>query len=56
MPKEYTVKYFGVNGRGSAICMMLAKAGADWEKVTLTGEEWGALKPTLPAGSGLPLV
>ena len=53
---EYTLRYFGIHGRGSAMCIMLAKAGADWEKVTMTGETWGALKPTLPTGTGLPLI
>lgn len=53
---EYTLRYFNMHGRGSAMCHMLAKAGADWEKVGLSGDEWKALKPTLPAGTGMPLV
>jgi hypothetical protein len=46
---DYTVKYFGINGRASTLCFMLAHAGADWEKVSIEQGEWPALKPTLGA-------
>jgi glutathione S-transferase len=44
---EYKVTYFGSHGRASAICLLLAKAGADWEKSSPTPAEWKELKPTL---------
>ena len=42
---EYKLTYFGLHGRASAMCLMLSHAKADWELVTVNGEQWGVLKP-----------
>jgi glutathione S-transferase len=53
-PKDYTLTYFGFNGRASAMCFMLQKAKASWEKKAITFPEWGELKKK--QGGGLPVV
>jgi hypothetical protein len=52
--KEYVVTYFGFHGRASAMCFMLQRANANWEKKALTFPEWGELKKK--QGGGLPVV
>ena len=52
--KEYTVMHFGVHGKGSVMCFILAKANASWEKKTLTFDEWKVLKQKL--GGNVPKV
>jgi hypothetical protein len=52
--KDYTLTYFGFHGRGSAMCFMMSRANANWEKKALTFPEWGALKAK--QGGGLPVI
>jgi len=52
--KDFTVTYFEFHGRASAMCMMLEKAGASWEKNALTFPQWGEMKKK--QGGGLPVV
>ena len=47
---EYKFYYFGLHARGEPIRMLLAHAGADWEDVRVTFEEWPQLKPSMPNG------
>ena len=45
---EYKVYYFELYGRAEHIRMMLAHAGADWEDVVMTGDDWKAFKEKSP--------
>ena len=48
---SYKLVYFNGRGRGELARYIFAQAGVEYEDQRLTGEEFGKLKPSLPAGS-----
>lgn len=48
---NYKVIYFNAKGRAESIRYVFAQAGVKYEDVRVTGEEFGKMKPSLPAGS-----
>ncbi len=52
---SYKLTYFNGRGRAEISRYIFAQAGVDYEDNRVTGEEFGKMKPTLPAGS-LPLL
>jgi len=53
--QDIELKYFGITGLGECIRATLALSGTAFKDTKLVGEEWGALKATLPPGSQLPI-
>ena len=48
---NYKLIYFNGKGRAEIVRFVFVQAGVEYEDVRVTGEEFGKMKPTLPAGS-----
>ena len=51
----FKLSYFGITGLGECIRQAMALTGTPFDDDKQTGETWGALKATLPAGTQMPL-
>jgi glutathione S-transferase len=52
----FKFNYFPMTALGEPIRMTFALAGLPWENEPLTGDKWRELKPSLPAGSQMPIL
>ncbi|KAJ8025594.1 putative glutathione S-transferase 5 [Holothuria leucospilota] len=51
MPTKYKLTYFAMPARAEVHRLTLAAAGADWEDIRVTNEQWGAMKGKSTSGT-----